>query len=443
MQEPIREELMNELPQEGLPVTDASPLKLRQQTHLPTKRVGFGFISAYAAVYVATSMAVLVPLVLTLALRIQQLDAAGKVGDLALVMAVGGIFVVLAGPFMGRLSDRTTWRLGMRRPFLLTGAILEASGLLMLAVAPALFVVLVSWCLVAIGSTAVLTAANAVLPDQVPQEQRGLVSGVLGMTQGVGLIVGTFLVQAVVGSVLGMFVLPALVALVSVLIFAVILPDRRLDPQQPLPSYNLGEFLHSFWVNPRRYPDFGWAWMGRFLVVMGMVTLTSYQVYYLIDHLHVSPRAVAGLIFLSILISNIALMIASHLSGWFSDKVRRRKPFVLIAALLYALGLLLVALAPTITAFLIAIAMTGIGQGVYMAIDLVLGAAVLPEGGREAGKDMSVFSIASTVPNTVAPAIAPLFLAIGGEGNYTALFLAAALFAFLGALCTQPIKGVH
>jgi MFS family permease len=164
MQELANNERVNELAKNGLPVTAASPMRGSQQTTWPTKRVGFGFISAYAG----SAMAVFVPLILTLALRIQQLDAAGKAGDLALVTAVGSILTLLANPFLGRLSDRTTWRLGMRRPFLIGGALLEATGLLMLAVAPALLVVLVSWCLVAIGFAAVLSAALAVLPDQVP-----------------------------------------------------------------------------------------------------------------------------------------------------------------------------------------------------------------------------------------------------------------------------------
>jgi predicted MFS family arabinose efflux permease len=221
-------------------------------------------------------------------------------------------------------------------------------------------------------------------------------------------------VQAVAGSLLWMFVLPALVALVSVLLFAVILPDRRLDPKLPLASYSLGSFLGSFWVNPRRYPDFGWVWLGRFLVFLGMATLTSYQVYYLLDHLHVSPQAVAGLIFLSTLISNMTIIVAGNLSGWCSDKVGRRKPFVLLSALLSTLGLLVIALAPSITTFLITMAMIGIGQGVYHAIDLALGAAVLPEGGRQAGKDMGVFGIVGSLSYTIATAMAPLFLAIGG-----------------------------
>jgi MFS family permease len=87
--------------------------------------------------------------------------------------------------------------------------------------------------------------------------------------------------------------------------------------------------------------------------------------------------------------------------------------------------------------------MTGIGQGVYVPIDLALGAAVLPEGGRQAGKDMGVFGIAGWLSYTVAPAMAPMLLAIGGEDNYPALFLAAAVFALVGALCIQPIKGVR
>ena len=443
MQEPIKDELVNEIPMDVLPVTDASPGMVSQETPLPKKRVGIGFISAYAAAYAGTYMALLVPVIVTLALRIQQLDAAGKAGDLALVTAVGAIFSLLANPFFGRLSDRTTLRLGMRRPFLLVGAIFGAIGLLIIALVPSIIGVLVGWCIVQTAYGAVLTGATAVLPDQVPEEQRGLVSGVLGMTQGVGLIVGTFLVQAVAGAVFWMFMLPALVALVAILIFAVILRDRRLDPQQQLPSYTFSEFLRSFWVNPRRYPNFGWAWLGRFLVFMGLATLLTYQVYYLIDHLHANPQTVAGLIFLSTLISTIGVIVASNLSGWVSDKIRRRKPLVILAAIVYALGLLFVALAPSTTAFLAAIAVTGIGQGIYLAIDLALVAAVLPEGGREAGKDLGVFNIASALPGTVAPAIAPIFLAIGGGGNYAALFIAAAVFAFVGALSIQPIRGVR
>jgi hypothetical protein len=68
---------------------------------------------------------------------------------------------------------------------------------------------------------------------------------------------------------------------------------------------------------------------------------------------------------------------------------------------------------------------------------------VLPEGGKEAAKDLGVLNIANALPQSLAPAIAPIFLAIGGGNNYTALFTAAAIFALLGALAIQRIKGVR
>ena len=61
-----------------------------------------------------------------------------------------------------------------------------------------------------------------------------------------------------------------------------------------------------------------------------------------------------------------------------------------------------------------------------------------------------VFPIAATIPERVseeAPALVKRvglgFLAIGGGGNYTALFIAAAVFALFGALSIQPVKGVR
>ena len=44
MQEPIKDELVNEIPMDVLPVTDASPAMVSQETPLPMKRVGVGFI---------------------------------------------------------------------------------------------------------------------------------------------------------------------------------------------------------------------------------------------------------------------------------------------------------------------------------------------------------------------------------------------------------------
>ena len=55
---------------------------------------------------------------------------------------------------------------------------------------------LVGWCICQVFLNALLAAQAAVLPDQVPSEQRGLVSGLLGLCLPAASVAGTYLVQA-------------------------------------------------------------------------------------------------------------------------------------------------------------------------------------------------------------------------------------------------------
>src|SRR6266581_271228 len=422
--------------------TVTSPTMASKEAPLPLQRVGPGFILAYAIAYFGAWIALLTPVIVALAIRIQQLDPVGKVGDIALITGVGAVFGFLSSPFFGKLSDRTTSRLGMRRPWLIAGVIGTAIGLLIVAFAQTIPIILLGWCVTNVAFWALAGVLVAVLPDQVPDEQRGLVSGILGMCQQLATIGGVFVAQLVGGSTFWMFMLPAVVALVTVLVFTLVLKDRTLDPSRRSP-YNFGEFLRSFWVNPVRYPDFGWAWLSRFLLFLALATLLDFQVYYLIDHLHQAPTAVVGLVLIATLIQTVCVVLSSNLSGVLSDRAQRRKIFVMAAALIYAVGLLIVAFTKSFTIFVVAVTIVGIGQGAYLAVDLALGSEVLPEHGREAAKDMGVFFIANALPPTIAPAIALIFLGIGRGNNYTALFIAAAVYALLGALAIQPVKGVR
>jgi MFS family permease len=197
-------------------------------------------------------------------------------------------------------------------------------------------------------------------------------------------------------------------------------------------------------VSPRRYPDFAWTWLSRFLVFMGISTLVTFQAFYLIDQLRVPLERVATLVAVSTLVHYVFVFAASPVGGWLSDRLDRRKVFIAIAAGLYAIGLAVIAFAESFPVFLVGMAVTGIGEGAYLAVDLALVTDVLPNP-DEAAKEMAVFNVASALPPAVAPAVAPLFLAIpvlskGTGGNYVALFIVAALFAALGALAIRPVR---
>ena len=122
------------------------------------------------------------PLLVTLALKINSLVGIERAPDsLALVAGTGALLAMFGNPFFGKMSDRTSSRLGMRRPWMVIGLVGGSAGILVVALAPSIAVVLVGWCLAQLLFNALLAAMVAVLPDQVPAAQRGLVAGVLGV----------------------------------------------------------------------------------------------------------------------------------------------------------------------------------------------------------------------------------------------------------------------
>ena len=96
-------------------------------------------------------------------------------------------------------------------------------GILVVALAPNIPVVLIGWCIAQLFFNALLAAMVAVLPDQVPAAQRGLVSGVLGVCLPIASVSGTFVVQLFTGSRLAMFLVPCAIGGFFVLLFAVTL----------------------------------------------------------------------------------------------------------------------------------------------------------------------------------------------------------------------------
>jgi MFS family permease len=404
-------------------------------------RVGWGFISLYTLAFISTSLLFLAPLLVTLALKVNSLvgiEQAPK--SLAVVSGTGALLAMVGNPFFGRLSDRTTSPLGMRRPWMVIGLAGGTLGVLIVALAPNVAVVLVGWCIAQLLFNALLAALVAVLPDQVPVGQRGLVSGVLGICVPIASVSGTFLVQLFTGNRLAMFLAPCAIGGFFVLLFAARLDDRRLA-RGDRPAWSLRELASTFYVNPRRSPDFAWAFASRFMFVLAYAFLATYQAYYLLDKLGSAEADVPRQIFLGTLVQSAVVVAASLAGGRLSDRTGRRKLFVLSAAAVYGLAMFTLAVASDFNGFLVGMAIGGLGFGVYTAVDLALVVDVLPDKDN-AAKDLGVLNIAGALPFSVAPAIAPAILALG-NGSYGVLFAVAGVWALLGAVAIVPVKGVR
>ena len=353
---------------------------------------------------------------------------------------IGSLVALVGNPLAGRLSDRTTSPLGMRRPWMVAGWAGGTLGILVVAVAPSIPVVLVGWCLAQLCFNALLAAMVAVLPDRVPTVQRGLVAGVLGICVPVASVSGTYLVDLFSGSQLAMFLVPCALGGFFILLFVARLDDRRLAAGDK-PPWSLRELAATFYVNPRISPDFGWAFASRFLLVLAFAFLTTYQAYYLLDTLGSAEDDVPRQIFLGTLTQSAVVVAASLVGGRLSDRTGRRKAFVAAASFVYGLALLVIAGAGSFEGFLVGMAISGLGFGVYMAVDLALVVDVLPDDHTTA-KDLGVLNMAASLPFSVAPALAPVVLAIGG-GSYVLLYVVAGACAFAGAAAILPVKQVR
>ena len=404
-------------------------------------RVGWGFISLYALAFVSTSLLFLAPLLVTLALKVNSLVGTERApNSLSLVAGVAALLAMFANPFFGRLSDRTSSRWGMRRPWIVVGLLGGSVGVLIVALAPNILVVLVGWCIAQVLFNALLAALVAVLPDQVPPTQRGSVSGVLGVCVPVASVTGTFLVKLFTGNQLAMFLVPCAVGGFFILLFVAVLNDRRLATADK-PAWSLRELADTFYINPREAPDFAWAFVSRFLFVLAYAFLATYQTYYLLEKLGSAEDDVPGQVFLGTLVQSTVVVAASLIGGRMSDRTGRRKAFVLAASTVYGVAMFAIALASDFNGFLVGMALGGLGFGVYVAVDLALVADVLPDPAT-AAKDLGVFNIAGALPFSLAPAIAPAVLAIA-DGGYGVLYAVAGVSAILGAAAVLPVRGVR
>ncbi|WP_077488874.1 MFS transporter [Sinomonas mesophila] len=381
------------------------------------------------------------PIQVLLGQQAAHFDPGQKEAILALVTGAGAAVSMVGNPLSGAFSDRTAGRFGRRRPWVLAGALLGTVALVALAGAPGVAVMTVLWCLVQAGCNAAYAAITAAIPDRVPVLQRGTVGGLAAMGQTVGILLGAVIAAAVAGSFGLGYIVCAVVLIASVVLYLVRADDAPLTRSSVVP-FSLGAFLASFWVSPRAYPDFGWAWLTRLLVNIGNHMVTLYLLFFLADAVHLErttgiPSA-TGVLILTGLYA-VMVIVTSVLGGKLSDRMGKRKPLVIASSAVIAGASLILAFFPTWVGAIVGALVLGIGFGAYLAVDFALITQVLPRA-ADRGKDLGVINIANSLPQVIAPLIAYPFVAF--LGGYVSLYVAAAVIGLLGAVFVTRIRSV-
>lgn len=405
----------------------------------PVTRVGPRWIGGFAVAWLGVWLAQLTVIQLLLPAQVAAVAVEHDVVDTIVrfgwVSAVGGVGALIAFPVVGALSDVTVSRFGRRRPWIAIGTAMFAAGLMQLGIQQSTPGIAAAWAVALMGFAAVSSALTALIADQVPVDQRGLVSAFVGVPQAAGTILGLLLVEALALSQAGSYAVVALVLVVLVLPLLLRIPDPQVEV--PTARLRIAQVTASLWVDPRTHPDFAWTLAGRLLVNLGNALGTSLLLYFLADGLG-DPHAEDDLIPL-VLVYLVALVIASLIAGRASDRSGRRRRYVAVAAVLQAVAALLLAIVPAAGTILLGAALLGAGYGVFLAVDQALATQVLPDP-ADRGKDLGIMNIALAVPQAFGPIVgAGLIVAFGG---FPALFVGAGVLSVLGALSVSRVRGV-
>ncbi len=166
--------------------------------------------------------------------------------------------------------------------------------------------------------------------------------------------------------------------------------------------------------------------------------LSTFQLFTLTDFLKQSTAEAGKIIGLATVIFGALAAIAVVIAGPVSDRIDRRKPFVIGAPLLIAVALIPLLAAPSVTTYIVFFSITGIAFGTYISVDQALMVAVLPNKDT-AARDLGFLSVGQTLPGVVAPLVGGVLV---GQLGYGAVFIGSLVAAIAAAAVIFGIRTV-
>lgn len=401
----------------------------------PQHPVSRGYIFWLMIASFGASMAMMVPLAYGIAVRITEL-APGHEEVLGYITGTAQLVYLVISPIIGIWSDRTRSRFGRRTPFIFLGSGIGLAGLVVMGLAPDLLIVGAGWVLGMSGWSIAGAAIQTLQADKLPEQQRGKVSALTGLMTQIAPVIGIGIAYAVSSSTFLIFLIPGLVGAVLLALLPIFKPEGSSRELERGSDVTVRSIVASYGFSVRKYPDFAWNWLGRFIFFIGLYFNTTFGTFFYAQRLDLPVREVAGIVATIGMLGVVAAAAGALLGGFLSDKLKRRRLFVLLAAVLFVAGAVTEAFAWSLPQLIIGAVIMQMAIAVFATVDQAIIFAIIPDR-SEAGRYMAVVSFAQKIPSAVAPLLASVVItigAVGAEKNYTILYLSGAVFALVGGL---------
>ncbi|AQR73675.1 MFS transporter [Sphingomonas sp. LM7] len=394
---------------------------------------GRGFILLYALAYAGLFVSFIPFVSVLLPLKVTAVaDAENRVALLSAAALGGAAMASVANLVFGMLSDRTYRRRGTRRPWILGGLGLLILGYTLFHWSSTGAAMLGAVALLQIAINMMFAPVGAIMADEVPDAQKGLVAGLMGAAHPFSSLVAVAVTLRGVGPEGVRYALLCGIIALLVLPLILLLRERRDPLPEPPPALRV-----------RRRADFARIWIARVLVQIAGNGLSTFGLFYFLAVLgqkmpekggaEAASEGVAG-IFAVVTIVALLLTIAA---GRLSDRVMQRKPFLVVSAVIMAGGLALMSSAHSWPMATLGFGAATAGMSVFLALQSALAMQLLPSPGHR-GRDLGILNLTNTLPAMVAPLLA---LALSPDKmGYAPWLLVLALGVLAGGAAAMTIR---
>nr|WP_145916775.1 MFS transporter [Erythrobacter sp. QSSC1-22B] len=389
------------------------------------ERQSLRFLLLYALAAAGGAVAYVPFLTILLPVRVQGMGGGeDEVSILAYAAFAGAIAASLANVGFGWLSDRT----GARRPWIIAGMIL--SGVMLVSMREAqngrsLIALIVLW---QIALNMMLAPLAAWAGDCVPDQQKGMLGGLLSFSPALGALSGALVTWPDLAGA------DTRLILVALSVFAMVIPILAFGRPRSMTHLMVSNPVSQ--ARPRvQRKQVASMWLARLLVQIAEATLFAYLLYWLQSIEDGFGDNEAATIFAAVLSISVPL---AMIAGRWSDRIDRPLRPLVICAGLGSVGLLIMAIAVDLVSAVAGYVVFGLAIGVFLSLHTSQTLRILPRPGTR-GRDLGIFNLTNTMPSLVMPwltiALVPTF-------GFGALFLLLAALAMTACALLLAIEGL-
>lgn len=366
---------------------------------------------------------------------------AARATHLSIITGIGAVAMMVVQPVVGLLSDRTRSRWGRRAPWIAAGAVLGAALLVAVRHSAGIGLLIAFWALAQLAISGAQGALNTTVPDRIPANKLGTASALSGIGTLLGVLVGAVAAGALFDAAgLDAYYPFVLAMAVTGLLFVLVARDRS-STELRVPEADAMGLLKSY-VVPLRSANFRWVWLAGLAVMLSYGASNAFNLYMMQSYIRpaLSTSEATELIPLMTLAVLPGTVVSMLVTGTWSDRIGRRKPFVIGASVLFAVSMAVPLAWPTLAALFVQNIVGGVAAGCYLAVDRALLIDVLPDR-RAAGRDLGVGTTGINLGQALGPVVAGQLVAL--TGGYGAVWVLSLVAALIGAVAILPVRTVR